>query len=88
MAKSLTISQYIKSGLTFRYLSNFSIIVGILSYYMNAYDIFLVCTPLIIVNFILICIVMIFNIDELMEGVIGNIIPIQKDRDDYSDLFR
>jgi hypothetical protein len=67
----LGIGFYLKSALTFRYLSNLSIIVTILSYYMNAFDIFFIFAPLVFVNMILIIIVQILNYDEFIEGILG-----------------
>jgi hypothetical protein len=82
--KKLPLSFYIKSALSFKYISNLSIIVCILSYYMNAFDIFLVFIPLVFVNFIIDIIIKIFNFDELMEGILGNIFPDKRERDKYT----
>jgi hypothetical protein len=78
--KILSLEYYIKSFLSFRYLSNVSIIVCFLSYYMGAYEVFLTFIPLVIVNFIVINIVQIFNFDELIIGTLGKILPNNKDR--------
>jgi hypothetical protein len=85
--KELSLKYYINTFLSFRYLSNISIIVCFLSYYMRAYEIFLTFIPLVIVNFIVINIVQIFNFDELIEGTIGKVLPDKKDRDSALPQF-
>lgn len=67
--QSLTIRQYIEGCLSFRYLSNISIIVAIISYYTRAYPIFFITIPLIITNLIIIIILQWFNTNELIKGV-------------------
>lgn len=61
--------KWLKMCLSFRYISNFSIFIMILSYYMNAYDIFLLMIPLVITNFIVVMALQYFNIDELLVAV-------------------
>jgi hypothetical protein len=79
--KELSLWFCIKSGLTFKYLSNLSIILSILAYYMNAFDIFFILMPLVIVNFLVIAIAQIFNFNELMLGLLEKELPNEQDRD-------
>jgi len=88
MLKDLPISFYIKSALTFRFISNLSIFVSILAYYTIAYDIFFHFIPLLIVNFILIMFIQFYNLDELLSmDIIKNILPEKKDRDEIKPKF-
>ena len=73
--------EFIKSILTFKFISNLSIIVSICAYYMNAYNVFFTFVPLVIVNFIMILIVQIFNYDEIMIGLYGKLYLENKDKD-------
>ena len=57
--------KYIKLALTFKFISNFSIIIGIFAYYMDAISIFFILAPLIIVNFLVITLILIFDYDAL-----------------------
>lgn len=79
--KKISIWFYIKSGLTFKYISNLSIIVCILSYYMNAFDLFFVFMPLVIVNLLVIMLIQICDYDKLMYGLLGKSIPNKEQRD-------
>ena len=79
--KKISIWFYIKSGLTFKYISNLSIIVCILSYYMNAFDLFFVFMPLVIVNLLVIMLIQICDYDKLMYGLLGKSIPNKAQRD-------
>ena len=85
--KSLSVWFYIKACISFRYLTNISFIVCMLAYYMNAIDIFFIFAPLVIVNFIMINIVQVFNFNELIIGLIGKEIPIKEDRDKVVPRF-
>ena len=58
--------RYIKLGLTFKFISNLSIIICFLAYYMNAVDIVFILAPLIIVNFLVITLILIFDYDAFM----------------------
>ena len=88
MLKDLPISFYIKSALSFCYISNFSIFVSILAYYTNAYDIFFHFIPLLIVNFIIFIFIELYNLDELLSmDIIKNILPEKKDRDEIKPKF-
>ena len=80
--KNISIWFYIKSALTFKFISNLSIIICILSYYMNAFDLFFVFMPLVIVNLLIILLIQICDFDKLMVGLLGNSIPnkIQRDK--------
>jgi hypothetical protein len=84
--EEITLSFWIKLALSFKYISNFSIIIGVLAYYMNAMQLFFICAPLIIVNFIIITIIQIFELDALVEGIFGKYIKDKKKREEvYSD---
>lgn len=71
---NLPLSFYIKSSLSLRYISDLSIIGLFLSYYTNANHIFFIFAPLVIVNFIVISIVQIFNFDELIDRLLINVL--------------
>ena len=77
----ISIWFYIKSGLTFKYISNLSIIVCILSYYMNAFDLFFIFMPLVIVNLLIIVLMQICDFDKLMIGLLSKTIPNKMQRD-------
>ena len=78
---------YIKSVLTFRYISNLSVIVCILAYYMDALDIFIIFVPLVIVNLIMILLILINDFDALIIGIISKYIPDKIQRDKHSSLL-
>ena len=82
-SKTLPFSFWIKSMLTFRFISNLSIIVSIIAYYMNAYEILFIFSPLIIVNFILITYILFTNLDEFMKKIFEQYLEEKKDRDKY-----
>ena len=82
MSKDLPLSFYIKSLLSFRFISNLSIFVSIIAYYTNAYNIFFHFIPLVIVNFIIIMFMQFYNLDELIKGLLNNRLPDKKDRDE------
>ena len=84
---SLPFSFWIKSMLSFRFISNLSIIVSIIAYYMNAYDILFISAPLVIVNCILIFYIMLTDLDELMKGILETYLPNKIDREHYKCLF-
>ena len=79
--KNISFWFYLKSGLTFKYISNLSIVVCILSYYLNAFDLFFVFMPLVIVNLLLIVFIQICDFDKLMVGILGKSIPNKIQRD-------
>lgn len=85
--KTISLWFYIKSGLTFRYISNLSIIVCILAYYMEAFDIFFIFAPLVFVNLFVIALILINDFDALITKVLSKILPYKKDRDNQSYLF-
>ena len=58
--------KYIKLALTFKYISNLTIIIGIFSYFMDAISIFFVLAPLIIVNLLVITLILIFDYDAFV----------------------
>ena len=72
---------------SFRFISNLSIIVSIIAYYMNAYDILFIVAPLVIVNCILIVYIMVTDLDEVMKGILEKNLPHKKDRDTYKCIF-
>ena len=73
--------------LSLRYISNLSILGLLLSYYMNAFDVFFIFIPLVIVNFIIIHIIEIWNYDDFINGVLDKIYPDKKERYDYAPKF-
>ena len=85
--KGLPFSFWIKSMLSFRYISNLSIIISIIAYYMNAYELFFIFSPLIIVNFILISCILFTNLDNFMKTILENYLPTKTDRDNYKLQF-
>lgn len=82
ISKGISLSYIIKLVLSFRFISNLSIFVSIISYYTNAYDIFFHIIPLLIVNFIMIMFMQVYNLDELMDRYLKDILPDKKYRDD------
>ena len=85
--KILPFSFWIKSMLSLRYISNLSIIISIIAYYMNAYEILFIFSPLIIVNFILICCILFTNLDDFMKTILETYLPNKDDRDNYKLQF-
>ena len=65
--KVLPISFWIKSMISFRFISNLTIIISIIAYYMNAYEILFIFSPLLIVNFILIICILFTNLDDFIK---------------------
>jgi hypothetical protein len=85
--EEITLTFWLKLGLSFKYISNFAIIIGVLAFYMNAMQIFFICAPLIIVNFLVITIIQIFELDSLVEGIFGKHIKDKKKRESlYNDF--
>ena len=82
----MNITKYF-NFLSLRYISNLSIIALLLSYYMNAFDIFLIFIPLVIVNFIIIHIIEIWNYDKFITGILKNIYPNKKERYENAPQF-
>lgn len=72
--KMIPIKVWLNLCLSFKYISNIAIIIGVLSYYMNMMDIFFIMAPLIIVNYIVISIIQVFELDELIKGLLGDYI--------------
>jgi hypothetical protein len=85
--KILPFSFLIKSGLSFRYISNLSIIISIIAYYMNAYQILFIFAPLMIVNCIIISYILFTNLDDLMCHILIPYLPEKEDRDKYKIVF-
>jgi hypothetical protein len=63
----ITLRKWIDSCLSFKYISNFSIIASIIAYYTNAYTIFFILAPIIITNLIFILILEYNNLDTLVK---------------------
>jgi hypothetical protein len=85
--KLLPFSFWIKSMLSFRFISNLTIIISIFAYYMNAYEILFIFSPLLIVNFILISYILLTNLDDFMATLLAKYLPIKTNRDNYKLLF-
>ena len=83
----LPFSFWIKSMLSFRYISNLSIILSFISYYMNAYELLFILAPLVITNCIIITYMIFTDLDELMKGLLETELPNKKDRDSYKCIF-
>lgn len=86
-SKTLPFIFWIKSILSFQYISNLSIFVGIIAYYMNAYEILFIFAPLIIVNFLLISYILLTNLDDFMNTILHHYLPDKEDRDKYIPLI-
>ena len=69
MENKITLRDWFESCVSFKYLSNFSIIVCVLAYYTNVYWIFFLCIPLIIANLILIVLLEYNDLDTLVKSV-------------------
>lgn len=65
----ITLRKWIESCLSFKYISNFSIIACLIAYYTNAYSIFFILAPIIITNFFLILILEYNDLDTLINTV-------------------
>ena len=85
--KVLPFSFWIKSMLSFKFISNLSIIISIFAYYMNAYELFFIFSTLIIVNFILISFILFTNLDDFMKTILEKYLPSKIDRDNYKIQF-
>ena len=81
--KKLPFSFWIKSMLSFRFISNLSIICCILAYYMNANPIFFIFAPLLIVNFIVISIILFTNADDFINNILQKYLINKEDIDKY-----
>ena len=86
-SKTLPFSFWIKSILSFRFISNLTIIVSIIAYYMNAYEVFFIVSPLMIVNFILITYILFTHLDNFMKTILEDYLPDKKERDTYKLQF-
>ena len=69
----ITFLDWIKFVLSFRYISNISIVVAVLAYWMQAYEVFFICIPLIITNFVGFVLLTIFDLDKYMQGILGRV---------------
>ena len=85
--KIVPFSFWIKSMLSFKYISNLSIIITIIAYYMNAYELFFIFSPLIIVNFILISCILFTNLDDFMKTLLEKYLPTKIERENYKIQF-
>ena len=68
----ITLRQWIEKCVSFKYISNFSIIICILAYYMNAISIVFVLAPIIITNLIFILILEYIDLDKIIYNVFRN----------------
>ena len=68
----ISLRQWIDKSVSFKYISNFSIIICILAYYMNAIDIVFVLAPIIIVNLIFILVLEYIDLDKIIYNVFRN----------------
>ena len=73
--------------ISFRFISNLTIIISIIAYYMNAYEILFIFSPLLIVNFILIICILFTNLDDFMKTILEKYLPSKNNRDNYKLLF-
>ena len=85
--KLLPFSFWIKSMISFRFISNLTIIISIIAYYMNAYEILFIFAPLLIVNFILISCILFTNLDDFMKTLLEKYLPSKTNRDNYKLLL-
>ncbi len=83
----ITFLDWLKLVVSFRYISNISIIVAIFSYWLNAYELFFICIPLIVVNFIIFVLMSIFDFNEYINGVLGTIISDKQVINNYKNEF-
>jgi len=81
------INVWLNLMLSFRYISNIAIIIGVLSYYLNMIDIYFLMVPLIIVNFIILSIIQVFELDELIKGLLGNYLTIKNENVVYTEYM-
>jgi hypothetical protein len=65
----ITLRKWIESCLSFKYISNFSIIACLIAYYTNAYSIFFILAPIIITNLFLILILEYNDLDTFINTV-------------------
>ena len=80
---TLPFSFWINSMLSFRFISNLSIIVCILAYYMNANEIVFIFAPLLIVNFILISYILFTNSDDFFKTILQKYLLNKEDVEKY-----
>jgi hypothetical protein len=80
----IPIKVWLNLMLSFKYISNIAIITAVLSYYMNMMNIFFIMAPLIIVNYIVLSIIQIFELDELIKGLLGDYIS---NTTDYNFIY-
>lgn len=78
---------WINLMLSFRYISNIAIILGVLSFYMNMMDVYFLMVPLIIVNFIVLSIIQVFELDELIKGLLGDYLTIKDENVIYTEYM-
>lgn len=84
----IPIKAWVNLALSFKYISNIAIIIGVLSYYMNMMNIFFIMAPLIIVNYIVISLIQVFELDELVKGLLGDYINNSNDNNlIYTEFF-
>jgi hypothetical protein len=67
----ISIKKWISLMISFKYLSNFAIITGILAYYTQAYTWFFFMIPMIITNFIVMCYLEWCDSDTLTKAILN-----------------
>ena len=81
--RKLPFSFWINSMLSLRFISNLTILVCILSYYMNAYKILFIFTPLLIINLIVITSILFTNSDDFINNIIQKYFVNKEDIEKY-----
>ncbi len=67
---TVTTRKWLECILSLKYISNACIYAALISYYTQAYSIFLILIPLLITNTIVVCILEWFNTEELTRAVL------------------
>lgn len=75
--------MWLKLAISFKYISNISIIIAVLAYYMNAMPVFFILAPMIITNSIVLPITQIYEGDKLVTGMLSEYIPDAVERAQY-----
>jgi len=83
----ITLRQWIESCLSFKYISNSSIIICLIAYYTNAYSLFFILAPIVITNLILILFLEYNSLDELVNTVFNLQKATKKEVEDIKTQF-
>lgn len=75
--------MWLKLATSFKYISNFSIIIAFLAYYMNAMPVFFILAPMIITNSIVLPVIQIFETDKFIYGILSEYIPNKTELSTY-----